>query len=165
MVALMVGISAVAMEVPNKPVPSNKVAQHPPPPLAYNIAAELNAMWDNSHRNLVRENLKQQAIACSLTQELQLAAMVKYNLRLHAMIGNLADKVGQEQVVAAAANSAAVNAQAIVHATGDADRFRLAAPPKYENKKKDAIVRLWLPVIENCLRTAPDANHIRLVSS
>jgi hypothetical protein len=55
-------------------------------------------MWDNSPTNLVQENLEQQAIVRSLVQEVELAAMVKYNLRrLQGVIGNLAGQVGGVQ--------------------------------------------------------------------
>jgi hypothetical protein len=33
------------------------------------------------------------------------------------------------------------------------------------SKKKDAEVKQWLPIIEDYLRTAPDADYIRLASS
>jgi hypothetical protein len=58
-------------------------------------------------------------------------------------------------------NQAAANAQAVAAAAGNVDRFRPAAPPKYGNKKKDADVKQWIPIIEDYLRTAPDANYIR----
>jgi hypothetical protein len=72
-------------------------------------------MWDNSPTDQARENLEQQAIARS-NQEVQIAAMVKYNLRLQATIGNLAGQVGQAQAAAAAANAVAINAQAVAQA-------------------------------------------------
>jgi hypothetical protein len=50
----------------------------------------------------------------------------------------------------------------VAQAAGNANRFRPAAPPKYGNKKKDADIRQWLPVIEDYLRTALDADYIRL---
>jgi hypothetical protein len=33
-------------------------------------------------------------------------------------------------------------------AAGNADRFRSAPSPKYENNKEDANIRQWLPVIK-----------------
>jgi hypothetical protein len=43
---------------------------------------------------LAQENLEQQAIARSLIPDVQLAAMVKDNLRLQGMIVNFAGQVG-----------------------------------------------------------------------
>jgi hypothetical protein len=78
--------------------------------------------------------------------------MVKINMRLQGTVGQLAGQV-------AAATAAA-------QAAGNVDRFRLAAPPKYGNKKQTGHVRHWTPMIEDYdLRTAPDADYIRLASS
>jgi hypothetical protein len=77
----------------------------------------------------------------------------------------LTGQVGAAQAAAAAANQAAANAQALATAAGNTDRFRPAAPPKYGNKNKDAEVKQWLPIIEDYLRTAPDADYIRLAFS
>jgi predicted TIM-barrel fold metal-dependent hydrolase len=119
-------------------------------------------MCDNEPTDVGQQNLEQIAIARS-TPEVQLAAMAKYNLRL--LIITKAGQVAGATAAAALANANAANAQAVAQAAGNADRFRLAAPPKYENKKKDAHVRQWIPVIEDYLRTAPDADYIRLASS
>jgi hypothetical protein len=97
--------------------------------------------------------------------EVQIAAMVKINLRLQATVGALTGQVGAVQAAAAAANQAAANAQAVATTAGNTDRFRPAAPPKYGNKKKDADVKQWISIIEDYLRTAPDADYIRLTSS
>jgi hypothetical protein len=134
-------------------------------PLAYNTAAQFNQMWDNCATDLARQNLEQQALNRSQVVEVQFAAILKYNLRLQARIGTLAGQVGAAQAAAAQANVAAANAQAVAQAAGNADRFRPAARPKYGNKKKDADIKQWIPVIENYLRTAPDADYIRLASS
>jgi hypothetical protein len=67
--------------------------------------------------------------------------MVKSNLRLQATVGVLTGQIGAAQVAVAAANQAAVNAQAIASAAGNVDHFRPAAPSKYGNKKKDADVK------------------------
>jgi hypothetical protein len=122
-------------------------------------------MWNNCATDVARQNLEQQAISRSLVAEVQVAAMVRYNLRLQATIGTLAGQVGAAQAAAAAANVAAANAQAVATAAGNADRFRPAAPPKYGNKKKDADMKQWIPIIKDYLRTAPDADYIRLASS
>jgi hypothetical protein len=53
----------------------------------------------------------------------------------------------------------------VATAAGITDRFRPAAPPKYGNKKKDADVKQWIPIIEDYLRTAPDADYIQLACS
>jgi hypothetical protein len=45
------------------------------------------------------------------------------------------------------------------------DRFRPAPPPKYGHEKKGEHVGHWIPVIEDYLRTALDADYIRLASS
>jgi hypothetical protein len=134
-------------------------------PLAYNTAAQFLGMWDNCATDVARQNLEQQAISRSPVAEVQLAAMVKINLRLQATVGTLTGQVGAAHAAAAAANQAAVNAQAVATAAGNVDRFRPAAPPRFENKKKDAEVKRWIPIIEDYLRTAPDADYIRLASS
>jgi hypothetical protein len=56
-------------------------------------------------------------------------------------------------------------ATAAAQAAGNVDRFRPAAPPKFGNKKQSGHVRQWTPMIEDYLRTARDADHIRLASS
>jgi hypothetical protein len=91
--------------------------------------------------------------------------MVKINLRLQATVGALTSQVGAAQAAAAEANQTAANVQAVATATENSDRFRPAAPPKYGNKKKDADVKRWISIIEDYLRTAPDADYIRLASS
>jgi hypothetical protein len=134
-------------------------------PLAYNTAAQFLGMWDNCATDVARQNLEQQAISRSPVVEVQLAAMVKMNLRLQATVGTLTGQVDAVQAAAAAANQAAVNAQAVATAAGNVDRFRLAAPPRFGNKKKDAEVKQWIPIIEDSLCIAPDADYIQLASS
>jgi hypothetical protein len=134
-------------------------------PLAYNTAAQFCQMWDNCATNVARQNLEQQALTRSQVGEVQFAAMLKYNVRLHATIGALTGQVGANQAAATHANVVAANAQAVARAAENADRFRLAAPFKYGNKKKDADVKQWIPIIEDYLRTALDADYIRLSSS
>jgi hypothetical protein len=135
-------------------------------PLAYNTAAQFLGMWNNCATDVARQSLEQQAINRSPVAEVEMAAMVKINLRLQATVGALTGQVGAAQAAAAAANQAAVNAQAVATAAGNVDRFGPAAPPRYGNKKKDAEVKQWIPIIkDNYLRTAPDADYIRLASS
>jgi hypothetical protein len=134
-------------------------------PLAYNTTAQFLGMWNNCATDVARQNLEQQAISRSPVAEVQLAAMVKMDLRLQATVGTLTGQVGAAQAAAAAANQAAVNAQAVAKAAGNVDRFRPAAPPRYGNKKKNAEVKQWIPIIEDYLRTAPDAAYIGLASS
>jgi hypothetical protein len=122
-------------------------------------------MWNNCATDVARQNLEQQAINRCPVPEVQMAAMVKINLRLQATVGALTGQVGAAQAADAAANQAAVNAQAVATAAGNVDRFRPAAPPRYGNKKKDAEVKQWIPIFEDCLRTAPDADYIRMASS
>jgi hypothetical protein len=140
-------------------------AQQGGPPLAYNTAAQFIAMWNNCATDVARQNLEQQAIARSSVAEVQMAAMVKANVRHQPTIGTLTGQVRAAQAAATAVNQAAVNAHAVATAAENADRFRPAAPPKYRNKKKDAEMKQWLPIIEDYLRTAPDADYIRLASS
>jgi hypothetical protein len=109
-------------------------------------------------------DLEQPAFSRSPVREVQVAAMVKYNMRLQATVGRLAGQGGQAQAAAAQANVAAANAQAVATAAGNADRFRPAASPKCGNKKKDAEMRQWIPIIEDYLRTALDGEYIRLAS-
>jgi hypothetical protein len=134
-------------------------------PLAYITAAQFLGMWNNCATDVARHNLEQQAISRSPVAEVQLAAMVKMTLRLQATVGTLTGQVDAAQAAAAAANQAAVNAQAVATAARKVDRSRPAAPPKNGNKKKDAEVKQWTPIIEDYLRTAPDADYIRLASS
>ena len=134
------------------------------PPLAYQTGDAFNQMWDNIPTDVGRQALEQTALNRG-NQQVQFAAMLKYNLRLQGMVGQLTNQVAQAQQTAQAANVAAVNAAAQAQAAGNVDRFRPAAPPKFGNKAKDAEVRQWLPVIEDYLRTAPDQDYIRLASS
>jgi hypothetical protein len=90
---------------------------------------------------VARQNVEQQAVTRSPITEVQLAAMVKINFRLHTAVRALTGQVGAAKAAAAAANQAAANAQAVATAAGNADRFRPASPPKYGNKKKDADVK------------------------
>jgi hypothetical protein len=122
-------------------------------------------MWNSCTTDVARQNLEQQAITRSPVAEVQVAAMVKINLRLQATVGTLTGQVGAAQAAAAAANQAAANAQAVATAAGNADRFRPAAPSKNGNKKKNTDVKHWIPIIEAYLRTAPDADYIHLASS
>jgi hypothetical protein len=70
---------------------------------------------------------------------------------LQATVGQLAGQVQAATVAAQAARNV--------------DRSRPAAPSKYGNKKQSGHVRLWTPMIEDYLRTAPDADYIRFASS
>jgi hypothetical protein len=80
-------------------------------PLVYNTAAQFLGMWNNCATDVARQNLEQQAITRSPVAEVQMAAMIKSNLRLQATIGALTGQVGAAQAAATAANQAAVNAQ------------------------------------------------------
>jgi ribosomal protein S9 len=123
-------------------------------PLAYNTAAQFNQMWDNCANDVARQNLEQQALTRSQVKEVLFAAMLKYNLRLHATIGALTGQVGAAQAAAAKANVAAANAQAVAQAIRNADCFRPAVPPKYGNKK-DADVNQWIPIMEFTICVPP----------
>jgi hypothetical protein len=63
-------------------------------PLAYNTAAQFLGMWNNCATDVARQNLEQQAITRSPVAEVQVAAMVKINLRLQATVGALTGQVG-----------------------------------------------------------------------
>jgi hypothetical protein len=124
---------------------------NPPPPLAYASGAQFNAQWNACVTDQAHAPLDQEAVSRSHIQDVQFVAMVKINLRLQATVGQLAGQVQAATVAAQAAENV--------------DRFRPAAPPKYENKKQSGHVRQWMPIIEDYLRTAPDADYIRLASS
>jgi hypothetical protein len=157
--------TAVAMAVALEVALAQPCGGAQQPPLAYNTAAQFLEMWNNCATDVARQHLEQQAISRSLVAEVQIAAMVKINLRLQVTVGALTGQVGVAQAAAAAANQAAANAQAVATAARNTDRFRPAAPPKYGNKKKDAEVKQWLPIIQDYLRTAPNADYIQLASS
>jgi hypothetical protein len=127
------------------------VGGNPPPPLAYASGAQFNTLWNAAVTDQARAALEQDAIIRSPIQDVQFAAMVKINLRLQGTVGQLAGQV-------AAATTAA-------QAARNVDRFRPTAPPKYGNKKQSGHVRQWTPMIEDYLRTALDADYIRLASS
>ena len=121
------------------------------PPLAYQTGDAFNQMWDNTPTDVGRQALEQTALNRG-NQQVEVAAMLKYNLRLQGLVGQLTDQVaGAQEETAQAANAAAANAVAQAQAAGNVDRFRPAAPPKCGNKAKDAKVRQWLPVIEDYL--------------
>jgi hypothetical protein len=91
--------------------------------------------------------------------------MLKINLQMQALVLQLNTGVNQVQGQVAAANQIAWQSQAAAQGAANVDRFRPAAPPKYGDKKKGEHVGHWIPVIENYLQTAPDADYIRLASS
>jgi hypothetical protein len=97
-------------------------------------------------------------------QDVQFAATLKINVRLQAVVGQLTNQVNAAQSQVAAANVIARQAQAAAQGAANVDRFRIAAPPKYGDKKKGKHVDRWISVIEDYLRTAPDADYIRLAS-
>jgi hypothetical protein len=66
-------------------------------------------MWDNTATDVGRQALELIALARG-NANVQFAAMVKYNLRLQATVGQLTNKVAQAQQTAHAANTAAANA-------------------------------------------------------
>jgi hypothetical protein len=84
---------------------------------------------------------------------------------MQALVVQLNTKVNQAQGQIAAAKTLAWQAQAAAQSAANVDHFRPAAPPKYGDKKKGEHVGHWIPVIEDYLRTALDANSIRLASS
>jgi hypothetical protein len=134
-------------------------------PLAYNNAAQFLAAWNTAPTDQAKDNLEQEAISCSPAQDVQVAAMMKINLRLQAKVGQLTTRVNQAQGQVAAANALARQAQAAAQGAANVDRFRPAAPPKYGDKKKGEHVDHWIPVIEDYLQSAPNADYIRLASS
>jgi hypothetical protein len=134
----VVGSSSESPVVPPSPVSvvgramanaggAQRAGVNPPPPLAYATGVQFNALWDAAVTDQARAALEQKAITRSPLQDVQCAAMVKINLRLQATVGQMAGQV-------AAATAAA-------QATGNVDRFRPAAPPKYGNKKQSGHVR------------------------
>ena len=90
---------------------------------------------------------------------------MKINLRMQALVVQLNTRVNQAQGQVAAANNIARQAQAAAQGAANVDRFRPAAPPKYGDKKKGEHVGQWTPVIEDYLRSALDAEYLRLASS
>jgi hypothetical protein len=155
----VVGSSSESPEVPPSPISvaacamanASQAGGNPPPPLAYASRAQFNTLWNAAVTDQARAALEQEAITRSPIQDVQFVAMVKINLRLQGTVGQLAGQV-------AAATAAA-------QAAGNVDRFRPAAPPKYGNKKQSGHMRQRTPMIEDYLRTAPDADYIRLASS
>jgi hypothetical protein len=135
------------------------------PPLAYHNAAQFLAAWNAAPSDQVKDNLKQEAISWSPAQDVQFAMMLKINLRMQVLVVQLNTRVNQAQGQVAAANQIARQAQAAAQGAANMDRLRPAAPPKYGDKKKGKHVDHWIPVIEDYLRTAPDADYIRLASS
>jgi hypothetical protein len=135
-------------------------------PLAYNNAAQFLAAWNTALTDQARDNLEQEAINRSPAQDVQFTAMMKINLRLQSSGGQLTNQVlGAQGQVAAATVLARQAQQAAVHGAANVDRFRPAVLFKYGDKKKGDHVSHWIPVIEDYLRTAPDADYIRLASS
>jgi hypothetical protein len=120
-------------------------------PLAYNNAAQFLAAWNTAPTDEAKDNLEQEAINRSPAQDVQLAAMLKINLQLHASVGQLTNQVLAAQGQVAAANVLARHAQAAAHGATNVDRFRPAAPPKYGDRKKGEHVDHWIPVIEDYL--------------
>jgi hypothetical protein len=103
-----------------------------------------------------KNNLEQETVSRSPAQDVQFAAMLKINLRMQALVVQLNTIVNQAQGQVATVNTLSRHAQAAAHNAANVDRFRLAAPPKYGDKKKGEHVGHWIPVIEdyssNCSR-------------
>jgi hypothetical protein len=135
------------------------------PPLPCNNAAGFLAAWNTAPSDQARNNLEQEAVNGSPAQDVQFGAMLKINLRLQATVGQLTNRVAQAQGQVVAANVLARQAQAAAQGAANVDRFRPSAPLKYGDKKKVEHVGHWIPIIEDYLRTAPDADYIRLASS
>jgi hypothetical protein len=133
--------------------------------LAYQNAAQFLATWNAAPSDEAKDNLEQEAVSRSPAQDVQFAARLLINLQMQALVVRLNSKVNQAQGQVAAANTLAWQAQAAAHSAANVDRFRLAAPPKYGDKKKGKHVGHWSPVIEDYLQTASDADYIRLASS
>jgi hypothetical protein len=119
--------------------------------LAYNNVAQFLAAWNTAPTDQARDNLEQEAISRSPAQDVQVAAMMKINLQMQALVVQLNTRVNQAQGQVAAANALAQQAQAAAHGAANVDRFRPAAPPKYGDKKKGEHVGHWIPVIEDYL--------------
>jgi hypothetical protein len=81
----------------------------------------------------------------------QFAAMMKINLRMQALVDQLTNQGNQAQGQVGAANAIARQAQAAAHGAANVDRFTLAAPPKYGDKKKGEHQGHWIPMIEDYL--------------
>jgi hypothetical protein len=121
-------------------------------PLAYNNIAQFLAAWNTAPTDQAKDNLEQEAISRSSAQDVQVAAMMKINLRMQALVVLLNTRVNQAQGQVAAADALARQAQAAAHGAGNVDRFRPAAPPKDGDKKKGEHVGHWIPIIEDYLR-------------
>jgi hypothetical protein len=133
--------------------------------LAYHNAAQFLAAWNAAPSDQAKDNLEQEAISWSPAQNVQFAAMLKINLQMQALVVQLNIRVNQAQGQVATANQIARQAQAAAQGAANVDRFKPAAPLKYGDKKKGEHVGHWIPVIEDYLRTAPDADYIRWASS
>jgi hypothetical protein len=129
--------------------------------LAYNNAAGFLAAWNAAPSDQAKDNLEQQAINCSSAQDVQFAAMMKINLWLQATFGQLTNRVNQAQGQVAAANVIARQAQAAAQGAANVDHSRLAAPPKYGDKKKGEHVGRWIPMIKDYLWSASNSDYIR----
>ena len=81
-------------------------------PLAYNNAAQFLAAWNAAPTDLAKDTLEQEAICRSPAQDVQVAAMMKINLRMQALVVQLNTRVNQAQGQVAAANNIARQAQA-----------------------------------------------------
>jgi hypothetical protein len=119
--------------------------------LLYQNAAEFLVAWNAAPSDQDKDNLEQEAVSQSPAQDVQFAAMLKINLRMQALMVQLNTRVNQAQGQVAAANALARQAQAAAHGAANVDRFRLAAPPKYGDKKKGKHVGRWIPVVEDYL--------------
>jgi hypothetical protein len=104
--------------------------------LAYQNAPEFLAAWNAAPSDKDKNNLEREAVSRSPAQDVQFAAMLKINLRMQALVVRLNTRVNQVQGQVAAANAIARQAQALAHGAANVDRFRPAAPLKYEDKKK-----------------------------
>jgi hypothetical protein len=134
-------------------------------PLPYNNAAQFLAAWNTAPTDQAKDNLEQEAEHNrSPVHDVQFAAMLKINLQLQASVGQSTHEVLAAQGQEPAANVLARQAQVAAHGAANVDRFRPTTPSKYGDKKKGKHVGHWIPIIEDYLQTAPDADYIRLAS-
>jgi hypothetical protein len=100
------------------------------PPLAYHNAAQFLAARNAAPSHQAKDNLEQEAISRSPAQDVQLAAMLKINLRMQALVVQLNTKVNQAEGQVAAANTLARQAQAAAHNAANVNRVQACSTPK-----------------------------------
>ena len=143
-----------------------------PAAMAGLTVAQFEAGWNQCTTDAARIAYENNALQHGIA-DVKVAALVHRDQRQTAAMQNMQTQLTAAQQAAIAAQQAAATAAAAAAAAPPApavpmavDAAAKASPPaKFENKEKDLKIREWIPVVEDYLRNAPNAEYLRMASS